>query len=281
MLPDIPPLTKNLHMLKLRKSNASWSSPMKKKVTFSADEYNEVWTFVASEIPSEELWFSYKDLQVIKAETRKEARGWRKMEFDKLLNNAFNRDESNRDDRLMQYDQQFLLNTFCALDGMLYQRGLERYCSQTLGEERSDAKSRSRYAVLELQRQYKCSCASGCAHFEQMSKAISAKYIQICADATLFARRMAIGDENALTAPQSSEQLQHILNMCRSPKQLRRMSNYSVSTASSAGSSFDSRLVAINRDERRLIEQVTFRDPAKVPRKTPWHDAKELYAAIA
>ena len=274
-LPDVPALAQNLHLLKLQKSNATRSIPLGKKVTFSADEHNEVRTFATSEIPGEELWFLYNELQVIKAETRKEAREWRRLEFDKLLNNAFNQDESNREGILKRCGQQQLINTFCALDGTLYQRGLERYCSQKLGEDRSDAKSRSRFAVLDLQRQYRSSFAN----VEQMSNSIAAKYMQISADASLFARRMAIGDEHAISSPQSTEQLQHMLNHCRSPKQLRRMSNYSVL---SNGSSFDSRQVTINRDDRRLAtESINFRVPVEAPRKTPWQDTREMYASIA
>jgi hypothetical protein len=93
---------------------------------------------------------------------------------------------------------------------------------------------------------------------------------------------MAIGDEYAISSPQSTEQLQHILNQCRSPKLQRRKSSYSVSSASSTGSSFDSRLVAINRDDRRpTTEPIKYRETANIPKKAPWQDPKELYAAIA
>lgn len=269
-----------IHLLKLRNKDVKRSSHLMKKVTFSSDEYNEVRTFVADEMPSEELWFSCKELVAIKAETRKEAREWRKMEFDKLLNDAFNMNESSRDGMLSQYDPQFLINTFCALDGTLYQRGLERYCSQKLGEERSDAKSRSRYVVLDLQRQYKRNCTSGNVNFEHISKAIAAKYIENCCDAALFARRMAIGDERAITTPYSVEQIQVTLSQCRGPKQIRRLSNFSASSASSTGTSIDSRLIAMQRDDRRLSP--TKREvPAHVSRKVPWQGNKELYAAIA
>ena len=250
-----------------------------KNVTFSTDACNEVRTFVADDIPSDELWFSCKELQAIKAVTRKEARAWRKMEFDKLLNDVFNLDESNRNGILSRYDTQYLINTFCALDENLYQRGLERYCSQKLGEERSDAKSRSRFVVIDLQRQYKCNCTLDSAYVEQMSKAIADKYQECSSDATLFARRMAIGDETAVTAPFSVEQIQVTLNQCRSAKELRRLS-MSESIASSTGTSIDSRLVAIQRDDRRLVPTVP-QVPIHVGRKIPWKENKELYAAIA
>ena len=277
---SVPTLTEALGLFRLQNNVASRSNPLMKKVTFSTEEYNEVRTFVTDDNPNEELWFSHPELQAIKAETRKESREWRRMEYDKLLNDSLQSDESNRYGELSQYDIQFLINTFCSLQGNLYQRGLERFCSQNLGEGRSDIKSLSKFTVLEAQRQYKSSGTFECVpvNLEQLTEAIAVKYNATCKDAALFARRMAIGDEYAVTTDHSAEQIQDILNQCQSRRQLRRMSGYSA--ASSTASSIVSRHVAVHRGDRRLASEITNTAPGPVSRKAPWQ-TKELYAAIA
>jgi hypothetical protein len=268
-------LSHKLQRLHIRTKNAISVHRIKRKVTFRACEYNEVRVFVTEEIPANELWFTSEEFQQIKAQSRCEAREWRRMGYNKLLNNSFNIVASNHDGMMSKYDQQSFINAFCAFDGILNRRGLERFCSQKHGEERSEAKTRSKYAVLDTQRQFKRNGSHDSSNADQMVKAISAKYIQCGREAKIFARRMGIGDEHAVMAQKQVDHVQDILNICHAPKMQRRLSSYSASTASSNVSSLDSRVVPINIIEKRIPA------PKKQTQNILWNDNKELYAAIA
>jgi hypothetical protein len=268
-------LSQKLQRLHIRTKHAISSHRSKRKVTFCVDEPNSVRIFVTEEIPIEELWFSSEEFQQIKAQSRCEAREWRRMGYNKLLNNTFNIVASNHDGMMSKYDQQSFINAFCAFDGILNRRGLERFCSQKHGEERSEAKTRSKYAVIDTQRQFKRNGSNESTSVDQMVKTISAKYIQSCKEAKIFARRMGIGDEQAVMTKNHVEHIEDILNTCRGPKMQRRLSSYSASTASSNVSSLDSRVVPVNIIEKRIPTS------KKTNYSSPWNDNKELYAAIA
>jgi hypothetical protein len=269
-------------LLSIQSMYVSKCKKLQKKVTFGANDCNEVRTFISDEVPIEKLWFSYQDFEQAKRESRNGAREWRRMKCDKLLKHAFAIDASDPDCILSKCSPQSLINTFCALDGVMNQRGMERNCCQKLGQMRSEAKTRSKYAVLDTQRQYRCNGGVECFNTEQMAKAIAAKYIQSCRETKIFARKMGIGDEQAVLAPQSLDQIQDALNLCRGPKQLRRLSNYSASTASSTGSSLDSAYVFNSYMNRMAIAPSNGRKVSTVPYSRPTkQEAKELYAAIA
>lgn len=246
-----------------------WAIPTKKqqqpqrettsRVRFE-EAQNRVREFeVPEDIPYEDLWFTGDEYQDIKSESRTEAREWRKKGFSSLLKETF---------EMPSPDTQKYIQVFCALEGHLNQRGLERHCSRKHGGERSDCKDRARQSVFETQFRLRAEGLKA----DEVADSISASYINGCREAKIFALRIAKADQAVAlekTVLVDTALMDSILGGCRNPKMPRRMSN--MSNAVSVDS-FDSRR------------------PSPGPRRTPpkprcpgspASPAQELYAAIA
>jgi hypothetical protein len=246
-----------------------------RNVKFCPDNSNEIRMFVvADDILKDDLWFSADEFEKIKAESRADARQWRKMGYNKLLNDTFAIVASNHDGMMAKYDPQTFINAFCAFDGILNRRGLERFCSRKHGEERSDAKDRSRQVVIDAQKRLGLNDSKFIASQEDVWHEVSVVYAQSCREAKIFARRMGIGDEEAVTVVSNRvDQMEDILSLCRHKKMQRRLSNYSASTQSTAVSSFDSRIAPADYGKRI---------PPKIKSLAAhWKNTEDLYAAIA
>lgn len=230
-------------------------------VHFEADDMITVRTFeVPDDIPNQDLWYTADEFDAIKSRSRSDCREWRKMGYVNLLKNAFEQPTN---------DVQSYINVFCALDGALNRRGLERQCSRKHGEERSDCKDRARHSVLDAQFHLSEQGVTG----GELANSISAAYITTCREARIFARRVGQADELALNQDQPNDQIEILLASCR-PKMQRRLSNYSTSTHSN--NSFDSASLSRQAGVARAATRPKTHYPG-----SPVSSFEELYAAIA
>lgn len=233
----------------------------KNQVKFSSEE-SQVQTFdVPEDIPYEDLWFTVEEYDTIKSQTRSEARAWRKMGYSTLLKDTF---------EMPRHDAQNYINVFCALEGKLNLRGLERHCSRKHGEERSDCKDRARQSVFASQSRLSKEGLKP----DEIADSISASYINSCREAKIFSRRMGKADELvALEKASEADQAESILVSCRSPKMQRRMSNFSCSEQS---------MTSFGSQRNPGVLRASRRKPPKTRcPSSPASPAEELYAAIA
>jgi hypothetical protein len=122
------------------------NSSSNKTVRFDLDRNTEQTFVVPNDIAHEDLWFTATEFDQIKQTSRTESREWRKV-YSHLLNETYEHP---------RVDAQDYLIAFCLMQGEdLYRRGLERQCNRQHGEQRSDAKDRARFLVLETQRRFK------------------------------------------------------------------------------------------------------------------------------
>jgi hypothetical protein len=138
-------LTTTTTMVRSSDGSMSTKKKNKKAVRFEL-EHNTCRTFVVpDDIDHGDLWFSATEFDDIKQRSRTESREWRKL-YSHLLNETFEHAKPDAIDYLI---------AFCLMQGDLYRRGLERQCNRQHGEQRSDAKDRTRYLVFETQRRFK------------------------------------------------------------------------------------------------------------------------------
>jgi hypothetical protein len=94
-------------------------------------------------------------------------------------------------------------------------------------------------------------------------------------DSILYARRMGIGDENAVMGEISAEWVDDVLQFCRSRKVRRRLSNHSGSSQSGDVSFRESMSVpSKNEDRRSLLGKMKSLE-------IPWKPTEDLYTSLA
>jgi hypothetical protein len=250
------------------------------KVTFAPNEA-QVRTFqIPQNIPYEDLWFTPEDFDDIKSKSRSDAREWRKLGYGSLLKDTF---EDPRP------DAEHYIAVFCALDGTLNRRGLERHCSRKHGEERSDCKDRARHCVLSTQHQLRQEQNTRGAKLSEseISLSIAKAYNSVSREPKIFARRIAIADEFVALEKVAEQSVldQHlaILSSCR-PKMQRRLSNYSAASTVSMASIGSSRIIphSMGMGYGLSLDSTPRRPPSN--KKSPGSSTtltEELYAAMA
>ena len=201
----------------------------RKSVSFNDEGHSELLIEQIEELDVDALWFTPDDYFEIKAQSRLDAKDWRRKGYGVLLKETF----ENPSDQAQDY-----LNAFCQLEGPLTRRGLERHLSRRHGEERSDLKDRARYCVLSHQRRLQRDGMP----LHEMEDSLSKIYQDMCRTAKVFARRLAKADEYVLQQGETNEAANAIvedsepLDLVSGRKMERRLSNFSVKS----GSSYDS-----------------------------------------
>ena len=231
----------------------------RKKVDF-VEGHDAIMIEQIEELDVESIWFTPDDYLEIKAQSRLDAKDWRRKGYGVLLKDTF----ENPVNEVQEY-----LNAFCQLEDALSRRGLERHLSRRHGEERSDLKDRARYCVLSHQRRLKRDGRK----LDEMEDQLAKIYEDICRCAKVFARRLAKADELVVTEGSSNELANAIVdeNECAEGgrKMERSMSNFSVKS----GNSFDSFRMASGNATPRVQKGNCPSSPAS--------PTEEYYAAIA
>lgn len=227
-----------------------------KSVRFNLSRNTERTFDVPDDIPHDDLWFTQSEFDAIKQYSRSESREWRKI-YSHLLHDTFEH---------ARYDAQDYLTAFCLMQGDLYRRGLERQCNRHHGEQRSDAKDRTRYLVLESQRRL--------ANCKNRETELAELYAESCRHARLFAHRIAKADEIvALGKMECAARTQGLVV----PKVKRRSSGMSTQSMDSA--SYDSRMQFLHR--RQFGNRRNSTTKSKTPSPVTIVENAETYAAIA
>mmetsp|Transcript_23179 Transcript_23179/g.64441 ORF Transcript_23179/g.64441 Transcript_23179/m.64441 type:complete len:312 (-) Transcript_23179:218-1153(-) len=206
-----------------------------RRVDFVDDEQQQQHVLLIEtieELDAQALWWNPDDYFEIKAQSRLDAKEWRRKGYGILLKETF----ENPIEQAQEY-----LNAFCLLEDKLTRRGLERHLSRRHGEERSDLKDRARYCVLSHQRKLKREGTKIASH--DMEEQLSKIYQDISRSAKVFARRLGKADEmvvvqqdcvanNALADAIVDENEA----MVEGGKMERRLSNFSVQSGNSCDS---------------------------------------------
>jgi hypothetical protein len=268
----------------VRSSDGSMSTKKNKKAVRFELEHNTCRTFVVpDDIDHEDLWFSATEFDDIKQRSRTESREWRKL-YSHLLNETF---EHAKPD-VLDY-----LTAFCLMQDDLYRRGLERQCNRQHGEQRSDAKDRTRYLVFETQRRFKTtttiatttttkikttlateSCSSSSVggatedsipppddddheRHHQQEEQLAELYRNSCRQAKLFAHRIAQADEIvAMGKMDGAARTQALVSVdSLANKCKRRGSNLSIQSNQS-NDSLDSRLLLMHHYRQQQNPQL-------------------------
>mmetsp|Transcript_5278 Transcript_5278/g.6907 ORF Transcript_5278/g.6907 Transcript_5278/m.6907 type:complete len:249 (-) Transcript_5278:290-1036(-) len=241
----------------------------KKSVVFSDEGHDELLIEQIEELDVNALWFQPEDYFEIKAQSRLDAKEWRRKGYGVLLKETF----ENPIEEAQEY-----LNAFCLLEDKLSRRGLERHLSRRHGEERSDLKDRARYCVLSHQRRLKRDGIK----IDEMEEQLSKIYQDICRCAKVFARRLAKADEVVVQDGESNDLANSIVdeNECVGDggrKMERRLSNFSVKS----GNSYDSfRLPPNSVMASRSHRGAGSGEKPNCP-TVPASPTEEYYAAIA
>jgi hypothetical protein len=265
----------------VRSSDGSMSTKKNKKAVRFELEHNTCQTFVVpDDIDHEDLWFTAAEFDDIKQRSRTESREWRKL-YSHLLNETFEHAKPDVLDYLI---------AFCLMQDDLYRRGLERQCNRQHGEQRSDAKDRTRYLVFETQRRFKTtmttattkttpaeSCSSSSVggvteactpqqdydserhnQRKEQEEQLAELYRNSCRHARLFAHRIAQADEIvALGKMDCAARTQALLTVdsISNNKCKRRGSNLSIQSNQS-NDSLDSRLLLMHHYRQQQNPQL-------------------------
>jgi hypothetical protein len=233
-----------------------------KAVTF-ADELVQTLHFEEMEdLQYSQIWYAGQDYMEMKANSRSDAKMWRRQGFDILMRDTF---------QFPRADAQEYINAFVMLEEEHCRRGLERFLSRQHGEERSATKDRARYTVLLQQRDLRKQGMK----IDEIAETLRDVCKETSRVTALFARRLGIADEVVLARGEDSSHAEKILEVNqikRGPGRMeRRSSNFSVRS----GHSLDSMRVDMNHKSH-------------VPRRrckdcptSPASPTEELYAAIA
>lgn len=199
---------------------------MRKSVQFEEDLVSVREFELDYEIPIENLWFTADEFCEIKRMARSESREWRKV-YGHILKDCYQSPCSDAEDCLV---------AFCLLEDGAYRRGLERQCNRYHSEQRSDAKDRSRFLVLNMYNRLQ----SRKVPQNQIEERVSEAYSESCFSAKQFAMRIARADEAAITGKFDAGVADKLSpRMAPQRRRSRRPSGISVQS----GNTFDSRLL--------------------------------------
>mmetsp|Transcript_27568 Transcript_27568/g.57690 ORF Transcript_27568/g.57690 Transcript_27568/m.57690 type:complete len:274 (-) Transcript_27568:128-949(-) len=253
------------------------TTPRRRSIVFSDQPHTEIYIEQIEELDAEALWWTPDDYFEIKAQSRLDAKEWRRKGYGVLLKDSFESPTPEAQD---------YLNAFCLLEDDLSRRGLERHLSRRHGEERSDLKDRARYCVLSHQRRLK---RDGMKQ-DDMQDQLSKIYQDISRAAKVFARRLAKADELVVQEGTNNELANAIVDDTEvvgegGRRMERRMSNFSVQSGNSCDSfrlpPNSTTMVARSRSRGRPNPPSTVRRGGSGAPSTPAAPGGDYFAAIA
>jgi len=237
----------------------------KRSVSFDFEQ-NKTLVYEVEEFEPEDIWYIGDDYVNMKAQSRMDAKDFRRRGFGTLLRDSF----SSPHPHVQEY-----INAYAQYEQSQSRRGLERNLCRQHGEERSEMKDRARQSVLIHQRRLRREGLKA----DDVAIKLGSMYREVTRCAATFARRLAMADQLVATEGQDSLPAERLLDMegvdfrnqgSGRPKMERRMSNCSVTSTNS----YDSTRNAMN------LRHLPPRKPKRCP-GSPATPSEEFYAAIA